>query len=98
EPVEIEVGSVVRSAGWMLRRLLGSAIELRIEESSVNSVRADSLQLEQVIVNLAVNARDAMPTGGKLVVAIDDVSVACGGDVPPGDYVLLQVTDTGWGM
>jgi CheY-like chemotaxis protein len=86
----VDLNVVVRGAIAMLRRVLGETIEL--EERllpGVAPVRADPGQLEQVILNLAVNARDAMPDGGRLV-----IETAAGGD----DSVRLSVTDTGSGI
>jgi PAS domain S-box-containing protein len=97
--VDVDVGAVVRSVSQMLKRIIGAAVDVRIVELSDDAlVRADVVQLEQVIVNLVVNARDAMPTGGKLVIETDRVVVGDGGEVAPGDYVVLTVADTGCGM
>jgi CheY-like chemotaxis protein len=86
----------------MLRRLLGERVELATElDPGLGYVNADPAQLEQVIVNLALNARDAMPDGGRLTIATRETSVS---DVEPehamspGDYVVLSVSDTGSGM
>ncbi len=99
ELVDLEVSTVVQSIGRMIRRLLGPEISLQIEDHGGNAiVRADLVQLEQVIVNLAVNARDAMPSGGTLVFETSEVTVAPGGELAAGDYVVLAVTDTGCGM
>lgn len=95
ELVDLEVSTVVQSIGRMIRRLLGPEISLQIEDHGGNAiVRADLVQLEQVIVNLAVNARDAMPSGGTLVFETSEVTVAPGGELAAGDYVVLAVTDT----
>jgi len=88
----------------MLRRLLGEDIELSVTLApEAGSVNADPGQLEQVLLNLAVNARDAMPTGGRL--NIETIRVTSTSELaerrhrlPPGDYACLAVTDTGSGM
>jgi CheY-like chemotaxis protein len=87
----------------MLRRLLGDDVELSVYPSpKPGCVKADPSQLEQVLMNLAVNARDAMPAGGQLFIHIScptlDARLDSEPDLPPGDYVLLKVTDTGTGM
>jgi len=97
-PQVLDLNEVVADMDRLLRRLLGEDIDLRIVPAQdVGAVRADPGQLEQVIVNLAVNARDAMPKGGKLTIetanATLDESYAT-----PGRYVLLAVSDSGVGM
>ena len=87
----------------MLPRLLGEDVETVLElDPQVGTVRADRGQIEQVIMNLAVNARDAMPQGGRLILATSNVALDAsyyqGVEVPPGQYVLLAVSDTGMGM
>jgi CheY-like chemotaxis protein len=88
----------------MLRVLIGEDIELATQLSDqIGRIQADPGQLEQVIMNLAVNARDAMPGGGKLLVEtqsfrVDESSPVTYGDLSPGSYVLIAVTDTGCGM
>ena len=87
----------------LLRRLIGDDVELRANlDSSLRRVRVDRSQLEQVIMNLALNARDAMPQGGKLVVSTTNVELDEGQAtelaLAPGDYVLLAISDTGVGM
>src|SRR5207253_1362795 len=88
----------------MLRRLIGEDIELVVTTSpELALVCADPVQIEQVILNLAVNARDAMPGGGKLTIEtsnarIDEQSGRHVPDCAPGDYVLLAVSDSGCGI
>jgi PAS domain S-box-containing protein len=106
EPRVVNVEEMVRNVERMLRRIIGEDIELETRLTARGSVRADVSQLEQVLLNLAVNARDAMPEGGKLLIEADDVEVHGGqelqrpgrGPMPPGSYVRLAVSDTGIGM
>ena len=103
-PVVTDVNAVVADASKMLARLIGVEIEIDLDLSQeVGLVMADPGQLEQVLVNLALNARDAMPHGGRLTIATHDVTQR--GDnagavriIPPGDYVVIEVRDTGVGM
>ncbi len=103
-PRVVDPASVVLGVSPMLQRLLGEDIDLRVEETCGRCrVRVDRSQLEQVIVNLAVNARDAMPSGGRLTVSIEPVDVdetdaAAHAEARPGSYVLIAVSDTGAGM
>jgi len=104
EPKVLNLNVVVADLERMLQRLIGEHIELTtILDSSLDSIRADEGQIGQVIMNLAVNARDAMPTGGKII--IETANVELDADYahqhPPtvvGSYVLLTITDTGTGM
>ena len=103
-PVVLSLNDVVRGVEQLLRRSLGAHIELEtLLEPDLWAVRADSGQLEQVLVNLAVNSRDAMPGGGTLTIEtanvhLDAESAARWTDVPPGRFVSLRVGDTGTGM
>ncbi|MEO8131089.1 MAG: PAS domain S-box protein, partial [Bryobacteraceae bacterium] len=101
-PKVVALDELVRDMDHMLKRLGGEEIELQIQ-GVCGKVRVDPGQIEQVVVNLAVNARDAMPRGGKLVIEtvdrdLDDFSARSMPDLPPGPYVLLAVSDTGTGM
>ncbi len=88
----------------MVRRLIGPEIDLQIVRSSDVMVLADPAQIEQVILNLCVNARDAMPQGGRLTVTVDEVELdewaagLIGEEAVPGHYARLSVSDTGTGM
>jgi PAS domain S-box-containing protein len=103
EPTVLDLSYVVKDLAKMLPRLLGEDVETVMElDPQLGRVRADRGQIEQVIMNLAVNARDAMPQGGRLTIATADVALDAsyyqGIEVPPGRYVLLTVSDTGIGM
>jgi PAS domain S-box-containing protein len=103
QPEVLELNEVVTTVGNMLRRLIGEHIEIDIRTSpAAGSMRVDRGQFEQVIINLAVNARDAMPTGGRLIIETSTVELlpqTVNGPTPaPGKRVVLTVTDTGKGM
>jgi two-component system cell cycle sensor histidine kinase/response regulator CckA len=103
-PQNLLYGEVLSDITMLLKRLLGERIELDIRHGrDLWSVKADLTQLEQAILNLAMNARDAMPEGGKLTirmrnVAASDCAELGGADLPRGDYAMLEVEDTGIGM
>jgi hypothetical protein len=95
----IDLNQVVNSLGTMIRRLLGEEIELQLNlASDLGSVNADAGRIEQVLLNLAVNSRDAMPQGGALTIETANVAVEKAGIVKPGAYVVVTVKDTGTGM
>ncbi|TAJ08326.1 MAG: PAS domain S-box protein [Nitrospirae bacterium] len=104
EPKVLDLNDSVASMSEMLQRLIGEHIELVTAlQMGIGCVKADPGQIEQVIMNLVINARDAMPEGGTLTVATDAVDVdETLADVldriPPGSYVMLAVSDTGHGM
>ena len=102
-PQVIELADVISDAAALLRRLIGERITLDVEHArDLWPVKVDVNQFEQVIVNLAVNARDAMPDGGTLTIRTGNVPAAgCaayGQGLPEGDYVMVEVADTGTGI
>ena len=98
QPTVLDLGDVVNGIAPMLRRIIGEHIELRIESTPpLVRVRADRGQLEQVLLNLAVNARDAMADGGLLTIATRN-AIAAGDPAQPPRAVRLVVSDTGIGM
>ncbi len=104
QPRILELNQIVRDMERMLPRLLGEDIQLCIlTEPKLSPIRADPGQIDQVLMNLVVNARDAMPTGGRLTietanVELDDDYVAEHPEAQAGAHVMLSVTDTGMGM
>ena len=104
DPKVLDLNGIVLNVQKMLRRLIGEHIELRTNlDPALGCVKADQSQIEQVILNLAVNARDAMPQGGKLLietakVELDEDYARRHPPQEPGAYVLLSVADTGIGM
>jgi signal transduction histidine kinase/CheY-like chemotaxis protein len=103
-PKVLDLNSVVGNMDKLLRRLLGEDIDLfTVLEPGLGRVKADPGQVEQVIMNLAVNARDAMPQGGKLTIEtssvdLDENYARDHVSVKPGSYVMIAVSDTGMGM
>ena len=104
EPVVLDVNDVIRGMDSMLHRLLGDHITMKTQLApEPHYVKADRSQLEQVILNLAVNARDAMPSGGRIVIETANVHLSEGLvsrylAPPPGHYVMIAVRDEGTGM
>jgi signal transduction histidine kinase len=104
EPVVLDLNAVVSGIDKMLHRLVGEHIDMQtVLAADLRAVKADRAQIEQVILNLAVNARDAMPDGGRITIEtanlhlderVDYVHLS----TPPGDYVMLAVTDSGSGI
>jgi PAS domain S-box-containing protein len=100
----LDLNSMIANTMQLLRRLLGEHIELTIiEGKDLGRVKADPGQIEQVIMNLALNARDAMADGGKLTIETENTTVeetfrSEPGSPAPGQYVVLRMTDTGVGM
>jgi two-component system, cell cycle sensor histidine kinase and response regulator CckA len=103
-PEILDLNDVVAETGDLLRRLIGSDITLMtVRSSDLAAVAADRSQVDQVLMNLAVNARDAMPKGGKLTietanVTLDECHIDAQFHCGPGRYVMLAVTDTGTGI
>jgi len=103
-PRPIDLRRLVGASADLLKPFIGAPIELSVDVApDVRAVEADPGQIEQVLMNLAINARDAMPDGGRLVIRVQNVTVgerfaAEHPPQPPGEYVLLEVTDTGHGM
>jgi two-component system, cell cycle sensor histidine kinase and response regulator CckA len=105
EPKVIDLNTTIRQSAPMLQRLIGEDIDLETYlDQSLGQVLADADQIYQVIMNLAVNARDAMPDGGTLDIETTNVALDQGNtatmhhEATPGRYVLMSVTDTGHGM
>jgi two-component system cell cycle sensor histidine kinase/response regulator CckA len=103
-PQVLDLSEVLSDIGMLLKRLIGEKVALEVTHGrDLWPVKADISQFEQVIVNLAVNARDAMPDGGKLTLRTANVEAKDSGalgakGMPSGDYVLVEVSDTGTGI
>jgi len=103
-PVLLSVRDVVSDSQYLLNRLIGEKVTLTVEHGrDLGAVRADHQQLEQVLMNLVVNARDAMPNGGTVTIAtrnltLEDQNPTQGVDIPAGDYVEISVSDNGTGI
>jgi PAS domain S-box-containing protein len=104
QPVMLDLNAIVGGVDKLLRRLLGDEVEFVFApETALRKVIADPGQIEQVLINLTVNARDAMPEGGRLTVRTQNVQVSQDDaqkhpPMAPGEYVVLSVSDTGQGM
>jgi PAS domain S-box-containing protein len=104
QPKVVDLNDIVLGLDKLLRRLMDEDVEmLTIADRPVGAIKADPGQIEQVIMNLVVNARDAMPDGGRLIVETSNVELDAGyardhATVRPGRYVMLAVSDTGTGM
>lgn len=102
QPLATDLGDLVEQLGTLLRRLIGEHIELELKrQEGPLTVVSDPSQLEQLVVNLAVNARDAMPSGGRIAISVGRLSVTSRAPVAhlaAGSYAVLRVADTGTGM
>ena len=103
QPIVIDLHVVIGNVVPMLRRLIGEDIEIHTVAGATGRVKVDPGQIEQVLMNLAVNARDAMPNGGRLVIAtvnavLDEDAVGRIGGILPGPCLILSLADTGIGM
>jgi len=100
----LNLNAIISDMAQMLLRLIGEDVELQTKlDSQLHAIRGDQGQIEQVIMNLAVNSRDAMPQGGKLMIetrntTVDDDELQRRTPMTPGDYILLIISDTGVGM
>jgi CheY-like chemotaxis protein len=102
-PVVLDLNAVIHETAKMLKRLIGEDIDFQVIPGALLwAIEADSDQIVQVLMNLCVNSRDAMPQGGTLTIATENVTVEEGSSgrsyVSPGDYVKFSVTDTGVGI
>src|SRR5262249_9298479 len=103
QPRVLDLNEVVTGMGKMLQRLIGEDVELRTGfDHSLGHVQADPGQIEQVILNMAVNARDAMPRGGKLTIStsnvtVDEKTIFRNRGLEVGHYVMLAISDSGVG-
>jgi signal transduction histidine kinase/CheY-like chemotaxis protein len=104
EPKVLDLNDTVQNVSGMLLRLIGKDVQFDIEKGeNLQAIRADENQIEQVIMNLVINACDAMPQGGKLRLETSSLLLEKplpfeGGEIPPGSYTLLAVQDSGTGM
>jgi signal transduction histidine kinase len=105
QPKVIDLNALVVEMEKLLRRVIGERFDLQSHpDAAVGRVKADPSQIEQVVLNLGVNARDAMPRGGKLIIRTENVHLdritapQISASLAPGNYVMLSVTDTGAGM
>jgi signal transduction histidine kinase/DNA-binding response OmpR family regulator len=104
DPRSVDLGRIIRDMSELLRRTLGEQIQVEtVIAGGLWNTLADPTQVENAILNLAINGRDAMPDGGKLTLevanaSLDDAYAAQNADVNPGQYVMLAISDTGTGM
>ena len=102
KPESVDIGELVSGMEELLTRALGFGIELECQfPSTLPPVFVDANQLELALLNVALNARDAMPSGGRLVISALEETLGCAAadiSLPPGDYVRIRVADTGVGM
>jgi len=104
EPQILSLNDVIQASKRMIQRMIGEDVEFVFHpDQNLGTVYVDPGQIDQILLNLAVNARDAMPEGGRLIVETTNISLAeayteSHVSVEPGDYILLAITDTGQGM
>ena len=105
QPRVLDLAEVLSELSHLLRRLIGANIELRLQHSSdISLIKADQGQMEQVLINLVVNARDAMPNGGKLIIRTQNLANPQGlklsndETLPPGNWAVTEVEDAGTGI
>jgi len=104
KPETLDLNGLIAGMEGMFHHLMGSDVDTQIVPAvGLQAVKADAGQIEQVILNMAINARDAMPSGGKFMletanISLDEESVGRYPELKPGDYVMLAITDTGKGM
>jgi PAS domain S-box-containing protein len=104
QPKLLDLNKLIIDVNRMLRRLIGEDIELvTVTDPGLGTVKADPVQIEQVLINLAVNSRDAMPAGGKIFIETRNEQLTkehctLNGNAAPGQYVMFSVSDTGHGM
>ncbi|MFZ5477893.1 MAG: PAS domain S-box protein [Myxococcota bacterium] len=101
QPRVLDLAEAVRELEGLVRRLVGERVDLVVDAKPGRWVAADPGQIQQVVLNLAVNARDAMPDGGKLLLRVGELQAptpAAPDGLPAGDWAVLEVTDTGHGM
>ncbi|RMF59231.1 MAG: response regulator, partial [Calditrichaeota bacterium] len=104
QPKMIDINQVIKELSKMLDRLIGEHITLITNlNQEIGEIKADPGQMEQVLMNLVVNARDAMPKGGELIIETDQINLDRSynrfhPDIEPGDYVMISITDNGIGM
>jgi PAS domain S-box-containing protein len=105
QPIALDMNEIVSGVSRMARRIIGTDVQLRLDLSpSIAQVLADPAQVEQVLLNLIVNARDAMPSGGTIIAQTRGVTLGAGAPeivqagIAPGPFVMLAVTDDGIGM
>ena len=105
QPVPLDLNEIVAAVSRMARRVIGTDMQLQMDlASSVERILADPAQIEQVLLNLIVNARDAMPAGGRIQVSTANVTLTMGSaesthtGLAPGRYVRMTVSDSGIGM
>ncbi|MBI3650056.1 MAG: response regulator [Acidobacteria bacterium] len=104
QPRVLNLNQVVSDTEKLLQRILGEDIDIKVSlKADLPNIKADPGQMSQVIINLCVNARDAMPDGGKLILETDTMEVneayiSAHQQLPPGDYVVLMISDNGCGM